>query len=125
MWHTRPTPAVLHERSACFSSSLPLMWSCHDAPSNAQSLQTSSLPGKDHQPRRLAVFSLCATKCRVGMTRVLGLSSAGPEPLGRSAQGMQPGGERAAPERYGCGAMQAVKKPGLAEGPQGEKTKRQ
>ena len=27
------------------------------------------------------------------------------------------------PERYGCGAMQAAKMPGLAEGPQGEYTK--
>jgi hypothetical protein len=28
---------------------------------------------------------------------------------------MLAGGERAAPERYGCGAMQAAKKPGLTK----------
>lgn len=40
---------------------------------------------------------------------------AGDEPLGRSAWGMHPRGERAGPERYRCGARQAAKKPGLAE----------
>jgi hypothetical protein len=52
------------------------------------------------------------------------LSSAGNKPLGRSARGMQAWRERAAPERYGCGAMQATKRPGLVEKSPGEETKR-
>ena len=47
----------------------------------------------------------------------------GAEPLGRSVGWMQARSEIAAPERYGCGAMQAAKKPGLAEEPHGEETK--
>jgi len=39
----------------------------------------------------------------------------GSESLGRSIRRMQGGGERAGPERYWCGAMQAAKRPGLTE----------
>ncbi len=39
----------------------------------------------------------------------------GGESLGRSVRWMQAGGERAAPERYWCGAMQTAKRPGLTE----------
>jgi hypothetical protein len=39
----------------------------------------------------------------------------GDESLGRSLRRMQAGGERAAPERYWCGAMQTAKRPGLAQ----------
>jgi hypothetical protein len=66
----------------------------------------------------------CATKRSDGMDgKSPCLYEAGIEPLGRSVRWMQTGGERAAPERYWCGAMQAAKMPGLAEGPQGEYTK--
>jgi len=37
------------------------------------------------------------------------------ESLGRSIRWMQAGGERAAPERYWCGAMQTAKRPGLTK----------
>src|SRR6266576_3344640 len=63
----------------------------------------------------------CATKRSDGMDgKSPCLYEAGMEPLGRSVRWMQTGGERAAPERYWCGAMQAAKRPGLAEGSQGE-----
>ena len=66
----------------------------------------------------------CATKRSDGMDgKSLCLYEAGIEPLGRSVRWMQIGGERAAPERYWCGAMQAAKMPDLAQGPQGEYTK--
>jgi hypothetical protein len=66
----------------------------------------------------------CATKRSDGMDgKSPCLYEAGIEPLGRSVRWMQTGGERAAPERYWCGAMQAAKMPGLAQGPQGEYTK--
>jgi hypothetical protein len=66
----------------------------------------------------------CATKHIDGMYgKSQCLYEAGTEPLGRSVRWMQPGGERAAPERYWCGAMQAAKMPGLAQGPHGEYTK--
>jgi hypothetical protein len=66
----------------------------------------------------------CATKRSDGMDgKSPCLYEAGIEPLGRSVRWMQTGGERAAPERYWCGAMQAAKMPGLAEGSQGEYTK--
>src|SRR6185369_12166021 len=39
----------------------------------------------------------------------------GDESLGRSLRRMQAGGERAAPERYWCGAMQTAKRPGLTQ----------
>ena len=40
--------------------------SCHDAPSHTQSLQTSSVPGGDHQPRGLALFPLSSQPPRCG-----------------------------------------------------------
>jgi hypothetical protein len=43
-WHTRPTSAVPVERSPVFSTSQHLVGSCHDALSDAESLQTSSVP---------------------------------------------------------------------------------
>jgi hypothetical protein len=51
------------------------------------------------------------------------LYEAGTEPLGRSVRWRLTGGEKAALERYWCGAMQAAKRPGLAQGPHGEDTK--
>jgi hypothetical protein len=39
----------------------------------------------------------------------------GGESLGRSVRWLQAGGERAAPERYWCGAMQTAKRPGLTK----------
>jgi hypothetical protein len=44
--------------------------------------------------------------------------------LGRSVRRRQPGGETAAPARYGCDAMPAVKRPGVAESSPGAETQR-
>jgi hypothetical protein len=52
--------------------------------------------------------------------KILWPVQAGTKSLGRSVRWRQTGGERAAPERYGCGARETAKRPGLRESDQGE-----
>ena len=62
-WHTRPMNAAPRVRSARFSSNGIVIWSCHEHLDVNQPVHTPSVSGRDHQPWRVALLPLCATKC--------------------------------------------------------------